>query len=175
MKVILKAKFSDSHLDSNQASSQRQVEVSIAAEQGEEQINSAPLNLCLVLDHSGSMSGRPIETVKQAAIELVNKLSPNDRISVIAFDHRAEVLVPNQAVTNINFIKEQINQLQPAGGTAIDEGMKLGLQESALGKKERISQKKKNSDPCEDGEIVKKRESLQKKNLYPVCTSSEFL
>ena len=41
-------------------------------------------------------------------------------------------------------------------------------------KRENLS-KKKISNPCEDGEIVKKRESLQKKNLYPVCTSSDFL
>ncbi len=140
MKVILQAKLSDPHLDSNLASSQRQVEISIAAEQGQEQVNSAPLNLCLVLDHSGSMSGRPIETVKEAAMKLVDKLSPNDRISVIAFDHQAKVIVPNQTAANVTSIKEKIHQLKPAGGTAIDEGMKLGLEESALGKKERISQ-----------------------------------
>jgi len=140
MKVILQAKISDPHLDGSAASSQRQIEISIAAEQGEDQVNAAPLNLCLVLDHSGSMSGRPMETVKQAATELVDKLTPNDRISVIAFDHKAKVIVPNQEVTNISSIKELIRQLQPAGGTSIDEGMKLGLLESAIGKKDKISQ-----------------------------------
>ena len=140
MRVILQAKISDPHLDGSVTSSQRQVEISIAAEAEQVQVNAAPLNLCLVLDHSGSMSGRPMETVKQAAINIVDKLTPNDRISVVAFDHKAKIIVPNQTVENIAEIKEQIQKLQPAGGTCIDDGMKLGLQESALGKKDRISQ-----------------------------------
>ena len=41
-------------------------------------------------------------------------------------------------------------------------------------KKERISQKKKNSNPCEDGEIVKKRESLQKKISTPCAHLANF-
>jgi len=37
-------------------------------------------------------------------------------------------------------IKRQIEQLRPAGGTAIDEGIKLGIEELGKGKKETISQ-----------------------------------
>jgi len=31
----------------------------------EEFDRNVPLNLCLILDHSGSMNGRPLETVKK--------------------------------------------------------------------------------------------------------------
>lgn len=138
MKVNLESAVSDTHVDANQTSSQRQLSLSVSAI-AETQDRSVPLNLCLVLDRSGSMSGRPLETVKQAAIEIIEGLNPSDRLSVVAFDHRAQVLVPNQPVENIDRIKQQIQKLEPAGGTAIDEGMKLGIKEAASGKQDRVS------------------------------------
>ena len=86
------------------------------------------------------MSGKPLETVKQAAIELVDRLKPGDRISIITFDHRAKVLIPNQDITDLENIKRKINSLKTSGGTAIDEGLKLGIEELGKGKQERISQ-----------------------------------
>ena len=130
MKVGLQAVLSDAHLDANQPSSQRQLSLSLTAidEQNQENL---PLNLCLVLDHSGSMEGKPLETVKQAAINLVKKLSSRDSLSIIAFDHRAKVLIPHQTVKNVEEITEKIQLLTAAGGTAIDRGIKLGIQELA--------------------------------------------
>jgi Ca-activated chloride channel homolog len=147
MKVNLQPSLNDANLDAQQSSSQRQLAISISAI-AEAEDRNAPLNLCLILDHSGSMHGRPLETVKQAAMGLVDKLKPGDReaaplehrLSVVAFDHRAKVLVPNQVITNPEQIKQQIKNLSADGGTAIDEGLRLGIQELAKGKKETISQ-----------------------------------
>ena len=139
MKVSLQPVLSDSNIDANQDSSQRQLSISISAITSEQDQN-LPLNLCLVLDHSGSMDGRPLETVKQAAIRLVEKLNPSDRLSIVAFDHRAKVLVPNQIVEDIEKVKKQITKLKADGGTAIDEGMKLGMEEVAKGKQDTVSQ-----------------------------------
>ena len=139
MKVNLQPTLNDGNLDAHQPSSQRQLAVSISAI-AEIEDRNIPLNLCLILDHSGSMHGRPLETVKQAAIGLVDKLKPGDRLSVVAFDHRAKVLVPNQTITNPEQIKKQINSLAADGGTAIDEGLRLGIEELAKGKKETVSQ-----------------------------------
>lgn len=139
MKVSLKPILSDAHLDASQSSTQRQLSIAISAVT-EPQDQALPLNLCLVLDHSGSMKGNPLETVKQAALQLVDKLTPRDRLSVIAFDHRAKVIVPNQHVEDPELVKQPIMQLQAAGGTAIDEGMKLGLKETAKGQDESVSQ-----------------------------------
>ena len=139
MKVGLQPSLSDSHIDANQTSSQRQLAISIAAVASEQDQN-LPLNLCLVLDHSGSMKGRPLETVKGAAIRIIERLSTGDRLSIVAFDHRAKVLVPNQVVEDIDQVKKQIQKLQADGGTAIDEGMKLGISEAAKGKKDTVSQ-----------------------------------
>ena len=139
MKVSLEPVLSDANLDANQQNSQRQLAVSISAN-AQSLDRNVPLNLCLILDHSGSMTGRPLETVKKAANRLVDRLKIGDRLSVIAFDHRAKVLVPNQAIERPEQIKKQINRLAADGGTAIDEGLRLAIEELAKGKRESISQ-----------------------------------
>lgn len=139
MKVNLQPTLNDANLDANQTSSQRQLAISISAI-GETLDRSVPLNLALILDHSGSMRGRSLETVKKAACLLVDRLSSEDRLSIIVFDHRAKVLVPNQMIENREYIKQQINRLSADGGTAIDEGLRLGIEELAKGKKDTISQ-----------------------------------
>ncbi|NJR74388.1 MAG: VWA domain-containing protein [Scytonema sp. CRU_2_7] len=140
MKVRLQPALNDGSLDVNQLNSQRQLGISISAI-AENLARNIPLNLCLVLDHSGSMSGRPLEIVKKAAIRLVDKLNPGDRLSIVVFDHRAKVLVPNQTIENPERIKQQnLIVFSADGGTAIDEGLRLGIEELAKGKKETISQ-----------------------------------
>jgi len=139
MKVSLLPALNDAHLDAAAPSTQRQLAISVSATTSELD-DRVPLNLCLILDHSGSMNGRPLETVKQAAGRLLDRLKPGDRFCAVAFDHKAKVLVPNQIVEDPASIKRQIERLRPAGGTAIDEGIKLGIEELGKGKKEAISQ-----------------------------------
>ncbi|MBW4574549.1 MAG: VWA domain-containing protein [Aphanothece sp. CMT-3BRIN-NPC111] len=139
MKVGLQPALNDTHIDATQPSNQRQLSISISAIAGDREGN-VPLNLCLILDHSGSMRGRPLETVKKAAQRLVERLSPGDRISVVAFDHKAKVIVPNQIIDNPAKVTAQIGMLRADGGTAIDEGLKLAIEELAKGKKDTVSQ-----------------------------------
>jgi Ca-activated chloride channel family protein len=47
----------------------------------------APINLALVLDHSGSMAADPkIDCARQAAVYAVEQLLPTDRVSITIFD-----------------------------------------------------------------------------------------
>ena len=139
MKVNLQLALNDGAVDANQISTQRQLVVSVSAS-GETIDRTIPLNLCLILDHSGSMGGKSLETVKTAACLLVDRLSPEDRLSVVVFDHRAKVLVPNQLIKDPESIKRQIKQLSAEGGTSIDEGLRLGIEELAKGKQDTVSQ-----------------------------------
>ena len=138
MQVALETVISDPQVDISQGSTQRQlsIEVSALAEPEDRQL---PLNLCLILDHSGSMKGTPLSTVKQAARELIKSLKPEDRLSIVAFDHQAQVIVPCQQVTDPTDIFARIDKLQAAGGTAIDAGIKLGITQLLEGRQERVS------------------------------------
>lgn len=137
MKVDLQWALSDAHIPTDQPNSQRQLSVSLSAS-GEG--SQAPLNLCFVLDRSGSMMGTPLKTVKQAAHRIIDRLTARDRISIIAFDHKAEVLVKNQPATDLEDIKRRIDGLRAGGGTSIDDGLKAGIGELASGKEDRVSQ-----------------------------------
>lgn len=139
MRVGLQYALSDPHVDAVQPTNQRQLSVSITAIADEAQ-STAALNLGLILDHSGSMSGRSIETVREAAQRIVDRLSLGDRLSIIGFDHKAKVLLPNQELTNPASVKLQINQIKASGGTAIDEGLRLGIEELAKAKQGSVSQ-----------------------------------
>ncbi|MBE9221525.1 VWA domain-containing protein [Cyanobacterium stanieri LEGE 03274] len=139
MKPLLKARLNDNNLSAENTSTQRQLEISVQAVK-DSSLNRLPLNLCIILDHSGSMVGKPLENVKQAAIALIEKLNQEDRVSVVGFNHQATVVVNSQPVADLETIKTQINQLRADGGTAIDEGMKLGIQQINLGKENRVSQ-----------------------------------
>lgn len=131
MKVGLQSYLSDLNIDAQINSSQRQLSLAISAV---DDLNSSlrlPLNLCLVLDRSGSMSERPLEMVKEAAIGIVKQLKPEDRISIVTFDHRAKVIVPNQLVKDIQPIIQKLRLMVADGGTSIDEGLRLGIKEVA--------------------------------------------
>jgi len=139
MQVGLKCALSDAHLDAAQLSSQRQISIAIEAIPNPSS-RDIPLNLCLVLDQSGSMEGQSLRTVKQAAERLIDRLSPGDRLSIVTFNHKAKVLLPNQVVDDSNRLKASLDRLEAAGGTAIDEGIRLGIEETAKGKKDAVSQ-----------------------------------
>lgn len=132
MRVGLQSYLSDTNIDAQLNSSQRQLSLAISAvADPDSQLRNLPLNLCLVLDRSGSMSERPLEMVKEAAIGIVEKLKPEDRISIVTFDHRAKVIVPNQLVKDTQPIKQKIRLMVADGGTSIDEGLRLGIKEVA--------------------------------------------
>ncbi len=141
MQVSLQPLISDPSIDDQQSSNQRQISLSIAAVAEPIADRQLPLNLCLVIDCSGSMKGLPLETVKRAAEQLIAQLHPQDRISVVSFDHQASVVVANQLVgADLGEITAKINDLQARGGTSIDEGIKLGIKEMVSAGTEAISQ-----------------------------------
>ncbi|AFY72644.1 uncharacterized protein containing a von Willebrand factor type A (vWA) domain [Synechococcus sp. PCC 7502] len=139
MSVNLSCDFSDRYLDSSLSTSQRQLAITVSVD-GSITTSTSPLNLCLVLDHSGSMGGQPLDTVKKAARELIDQMSYTDYISVVGFDHKAKVVVASQTLTNPEAVKDNIQSLRASGGTSIDEGIKLALQELSKAKKNAISQ-----------------------------------
>lgn len=139
MKVSLQPALNDANIDAARGNSQRQLSVSVAAISPPRD-RQVGLNLCLVLDRSGSMRGDPLTTVKQAAKGIVEQMSPGDRLSIVSFNHKAQVLASDLAIDDRAGIQAAIDRLQADGGTAIDEGLKLGIEQLAKGDREAISQ-----------------------------------
>ena len=88
-----------------------------------------PLNLSLVLDKSGSMQGKKIKNLREAAKLVVDRLGPQDTISIVAFSDRKYLIADSQPVTDKETLKKQIDRIRDGGGTAISGGMGQGLQE----------------------------------------------
>jgi Ca-activated chloride channel family protein len=87
----------------------------------------APVNLALVIDRSGSMRGDRLEKAKMAALMVVDKLGPEDVLSVIAFDTSVEVLVPAGKVKDPEMIRRTIMAISDNGQTALFDGVNTGL------------------------------------------------
>jgi len=88
-----------------------------------------PLNLSLVLDKSGSMQGRKIKNLREAAKLVVDRLGPQDTISIVAFSDRKYLIAESQPVTDKDELKRKIDRIRDGGGTAISGGMAQGLTE----------------------------------------------
>ena len=88
-----------------------------------------PVNVAIVLDRSGSMSGQKIEHAKKAAIQAIDYLGSDDIVSIVAYDHRVNVLVPATKVSDKASIKKRISALTSGGNTALFAGVSKGAAE----------------------------------------------
>jgi Ca-activated chloride channel family protein len=86
-----------------------------------------PLNLCLVLDRSTSMKGGRLQQVKEAARFIVDRMEPNDVLSLVSFSDRASIVVPGARGIDKASARKAINSIQSGGGTEILQGLQLGL------------------------------------------------
>jgi Ca-activated chloride channel family protein len=102
------------------------VKIDLTAAGHKNKVKRTPLNLAVVLDRSGSMTGAKIEKARQAAMGLVDQLAPGDLFSLIAYSDFAEVLVPAQELEDKEAVKSRISRIRPGGSTALYAGVELG-------------------------------------------------
>jgi Ca-activated chloride channel homolog len=92
-----------------------------------------PLNLGVVLDRSGSMyDERRLEFVIEAVKFLVDNLAPEDKVSIVAFADKAQLIASPETVRDKAAAKraiDDIDLLEIGGGTQMALGMRMAIDE----------------------------------------------
>ncbi|HET6381786.1 MAG TPA: VWA domain-containing protein [Armatimonadota bacterium] len=93
-----------------------------------------PLNLTIVIDRSGSMSGSKLENAKRAAGEVVRLLDDGDYVSVVGFDNNGRIYAPAQRIDALTRpdILERIRRIVCGGGTDIRRALEMGYDQLQL-------------------------------------------
>ena len=87
------------------------------------------VDLVVVIDRSGSMKGRKITDARRAVQRLMDTLSPQDRLALVAYSNTAESLSGLQPMTasSRRELAAAISGIQPGGGTNLGGGLAAGL------------------------------------------------
>lgn len=88
----------------------------------------APINLSLVLDRSGSMSGEPLIYSKKACQFVAEQMNDTDLLSLVAFDDQVRTVIAPTKVTHKDLIKHRIESIEVGGSTNLSGGMVEGAQ-----------------------------------------------
>ncbi|WP_442510811.1 vWA domain-containing protein [Novipirellula sp. SH528] len=91
--------------------------------------NRPPVNVAIVIDTSGSMSGEKIKQARNAAIAAISRLQDSDIVSVILYNSSTEVLVPATKATDRESIIAKIRGIKADGNTALFAGVSKGAAE----------------------------------------------
>ncbi|MDR0522450.1 MAG: VWA domain-containing protein [Planctomycetaceae bacterium] len=89
----------------------------------------SPLNVAIVIDRSGSMSGAKMERAKEAAIQALQCLDSRDIVSLVTFDDSVNVVVPATKLTDRSKVEQAIKSIKAGGSTALYDGIKKGGEE----------------------------------------------
>lgn len=57
------------------------------------------MDLILCIDISGSMSGQKLQMVKETLIFILDQLNDEDRVSLVAFDDKVDILAKLNSMT----------------------------------------------------------------------------
>jgi Ca-activated chloride channel homolog len=87
------------------------------------------LNLALVIDRSTSMQGVRMHNVKLAAADLIDSLQPEDRLALITFSDRADVVASAQSASEKRSLRSALAAINVGGGTEIHQGLVAGIHE----------------------------------------------
>jgi Ca-activated chloride channel family protein len=86
-----------------------------------------PVNAAIVIDRSGSMHGDRIAAAKEGARVALERLSSDDTVALVAYNHNVDVLSPAAPLGGSrDRLKRAINQLSAGGTTALYDGVKEG-------------------------------------------------
>ncbi|MDZ4198455.1 MAG: von Willebrand factor type A domain-containing protein [Kiritimatiellia bacterium] len=90
--------------------------------------------LTLVIDGSGSMNQPDrIGRLRQALLEMLEKLSPDDQVAIVRFDDRARLELAHTPVARKEDIIRALEAIAPSGPTNLEVGLRTGYELAARG------------------------------------------
>ena len=95
--------------------------------------NRIPLNLAVVLDRSGSMAGDKLAAARDAAAMLVQRLHPDDIVSVVAYDDEVTTVAEPATGGAQASLPTLIKHIEPGGSTNLSGGWLRGRELVARG------------------------------------------
>src|SRR5262249_52898487 len=92
-----------------------------------------PMNLALVIDTSGSMSGPKIENARLAASSLLEGVTAGDMVSIDAFSDELHPIAPPTVVSpaSLGSLMAAVQRLEAMGGTNMYTGINAGTRHAA--------------------------------------------
>ena len=90
------------------------------------QMARKPLNLCLVIDRSGSMANEKLRHTIASAKFVVERLAATDLLSVVQFDERVKVVIPPGPVTDRAHLCRRLDGIHAGGQTNLSGGWLRG-------------------------------------------------
>jgi len=122
----------DRSLIRSTARSRRYLRVEIVAPRHPSRV---PVNLGLVLDRSGSMSGEKLDLAREGAIRAIQSLRAEDRLSVIVYDEHVNVLIRSGAADDATkrVAEQRVRRIDPGGNTDLCGGWLRGCEQVGLG------------------------------------------
>lgn len=93
-------------------------------EVGDFQPDDPSLNVAIVIDRSGSMSGRPIEITTAAVARFIRSLAPNDKVGVVTYDDRVDMVSGMTPPTEA--LAQQVERIRSGGSTNLYGGWLMG-------------------------------------------------
>ncbi len=132
VELILQA---DKNVIKQDTADSRIVEISIITPEKNSGNERAHLNISLVLDHSGSMSGEKLQFVKQAAAHVIDLLDETDWASVVIYDDEVDTIVPHGNVTAEYKARARssIHRVRSGSSTFLSGGWLKGCESVATG------------------------------------------
>lgn len=121
----------------NSESKEAIMEVGMKVKSKLDRKSNDPLNICFVIDKSGSMSGEDrIGQLKKSLIKFVNQLQEDDVVTIVVFDSDATTAVKATKKLDKKAVTDIIYAIQAGGGTNIYSGMVKGFEEVEKSKKQ---------------------------------------
>jgi Ca-activated chloride channel family protein len=101
-------------------------------------------DLVIVLDRSGSMAGRKLEDARQAVLQLIDRLAPQDRLALVTYSNGVEIVSPLVFMNGANRdrVRATVQEIYSQGGTNLGGGLQQGIatlmQAPAAGRQRRV-------------------------------------